>query len=355
MATDETSEDIGDLRDLLRGWRAELAAFARETLWRGEPDQTVVEFASDGVAVARRTAGGENEIVRLPGGEGLALAVARQQSGLFARDVMLRLPQSEVLRATVWLPSASSWTLRKALHFELERLSPVDPGQLYFDFETMGRDKAANKLELALRIVRRQPVDDAVRACHAAGLAVAAIAFAGDPRAADWQQFPVDRPAFARLVWRKWNLAFLAGLAVLLALAALMAWYGRNAEAQDMLSDQIALESRRAAIVERIEHDIAQTTARIGFLARQKQAPLTVGVLANLARILPDGTWLNEVEIGGGRAHIRGYSHGAADLIGAIDRSGVFSNAQFGAPLIRNPTGNVEQFDITLDLRGAKR
>jgi general secretion pathway protein L len=353
MASGETSDD--DLRDVLRGWRHELGLVAAEhAFWRTDPDSTIVEFAADGVVVRRGNAGGETELARLLDTQGLALAAARAGTGPFARDIVLRLPQAEVLRATVWLPRANASTLRQALHFELERLSPVEPGQLYFDFIEVGRDKATNRAELALRIVRRTVVDDAVRAVHAAGLMIASVAFTGDARAADWRQFPVDKPAFYRLQWRKWNLAFLGGLALVLALMALMAWYGRNADAQDMLTDQIATAQRRAAVVNHIEDDIARTNARIGFLARQKQAPMTVSILAELARILPDGTWIDEVETGGGKVHIRGFSHGAADLIGVIDRSAFFAHAQFGAPLIRNPTGNVEQFDLVFELRGGK-
>jgi general secretion pathway protein L len=354
MASQETPDT--DLRELLRGWRTELAEVAAEhAFWRSDPESTIVEFASDGVIVTRGNANGEVQVAHLPDGQSLSLAAARTGSSPFARDILLRLPQGEVLRANVWLPGANAGTLRQALHFELERLSPVEPGQLYFDFTEVGRDKATNRVELALRIVRRSVVDDALRAVHAAGLMAASIAFAGDGRPADWRQFPVDKPAFYRLQWRKWNLAFLGGLALVLALMALMAWYGRNADAQDMLTDQIAAAQRKATVVNHIEDDIARTTARIGFLARQKQAPLTVGVLAELARILPDGTWLDEVETGGGKAHIRGFSHGAADLIGVIDRSAYFAHAQFGAPLIRSPVGNVEQFDLVFELRGGTR
>jgi general secretion pathway protein L len=350
----ETAAD--DFGEVLRGWRAELAGFAREhAFWRSDPQATIVEFAGTGIVVARGNSQSEREIQRLGDAQGLALAAARADASLFARDIVLRLPQHEVLGANVWLPQANARTLRQALHFELERLSPVEPGQLYFDFAPVNHDKPANRVELALRIVRRAVVDDALRVCRGAGLGVAAIAFAGDARPADWRQFPVDQPAHWRLLWRKWNLAVLGGLALALALAALLAWYGRNAAAQDMLTDQIAIAEQRAMAVSHIEQDIAQTNSRLGFLSRQKQAPMLAGILAELSRILPDGTWLNEVEIGGNRVHIRGYSHGAADLVGVIDGSGSFANAQFGAPLVRNPAGNVEQFDLVFDLVRGKR
>jgi len=345
----ETNAGDDDLSDLFRAWRAEWAAAAREhAFWRDDPESTFVEFAGDGAVISRGNAQGEAEIARVTDVTELGFVLRGQ------KDVVLRLPQSEVLRANVWLPKAKPATLRQALHFELERLSPVDPGQLYFDFVAVGRDKATNRVELALRIVRRAVVDEALRLCHGAGLAVSGVAFAGEARMADAEQFPVDKPAYYRFLWRKWNLAALGGLALLLAFAALLAWYGRNQAAQDQLTDQILVEQRRAAIVSRIQDDIAKTQTRIAFASHQKQAPLFVATLSELARLMPDGTWLNEIEINGARVHIRGYSHGAADLIALIDRDPLFANAQFGAPLIRNPTGNVEQFDMLFDLKGKK-
>jgi general secretion pathway protein L len=363
MAAEDASEKPVRLRDtiaeLLQGWRAEwalLAHGAASLLRRDAGVQSVVDFAGDEIVISRRASGVESEIARLPGGipEAHALAMVFSRAQL-STDIVLRLPQSEVLRANVWLPQARAWTLRKALHFELERLSPVPPDQLYFDFEPVARDKATHRVELALRILRRTLVDQAAATAAAAGLHVASVGFAGDPRPGDWQQFPVDRPAFLRLLWQRWNVPALGALALLLAFTALLAWYARNADAQDQLADQIALEQRRAAIVALIERDIARTNDQIGFLARQKQAPLTVSVLAEVTQTMPDGTWLDEIEISKGRVHIRGYSHAAADLLGAIDRSGFFANAQFGAPLVRNPNGNVEQFDINFDIRGGAR
>ncbi|HEY1630514.1 MAG TPA: PilN domain-containing protein [Rhizomicrobium sp.] len=345
----ETDSRDDELADLFRVWRAEWAAALREhAFWRDDPQSAIVEFAGDGAIVSRGNAQAESEIARVPNITELAFALRGQ------KDVVLRLPQSEVLRANVWLPKAKASTLRQALHFELERLSPVDPSQLYFDFTPIGRDKAANRVELALRIVRRAAVDEALRLCHGAGLAASGVTFAGEARMADAEQFPVDRPAYYRFLWRKWNLAALGGLALVLALAALLAWYGRNQAAQDQLTDQVLVEQSRAAIVSRIQDDTVKTRTRIAFAGHQKQAPLFVATLSELARLMPDGTWLNEVEINGARVHIRGYSHGAADLIALIDRDPLFADAQFGAPLIRNPTGNVEQFDMLFDLRGKK-
>ncbi|HTQ15199.1 MAG TPA: PilN domain-containing protein [Rhizomicrobium sp.] len=353
MAAEEMARD-DDWRDVLRGWQAEWRAMGTEhAFWKADPEITAVAFENGGIVVTRGNSAHEVEIAHLPEAQGLAAAVARADASSFGRDVVVRLPETAILRANVWLPKARASTLRQALHFELERLSPVSPGELYFDFAEAARDKTANRVELSLRIVRRDIVDDAVRTCRGAGLSVSGVTISGDRRPADWREFPVDRPAHLRFLWRKWNLAFLGGLALFLALAAMLAWYERNAAAQDMLADQILLEQRHAAIVHRMEDDIARTSARIGFLARQKLAPMTVSVLAELARILPDGTWLDEVEIGSGRVHIRGFSHAAADLIGVLDSSRVFANAQFGAPLVRNPAGNVEQFDIVADLRGA--
>ncbi len=49
----------------------------------------------------------------------------------------------------------------------------------------------------------------------------------------------------------------------------------------------------------------------------------------------------------GGELHIQGYSHAAAELIGRLDHSGHFSDAQFAAPLVRNDPDGTDRIDLT--------
>ncbi len=323
------SEEQKGFRELagavLRHWRAEIAAVLREVLGSG-PALTAVVFH----------------------GGGNAASVAAAARG--ATDVAVILPASEVLRPGVRLPRAGDGTLRKALHFELARLSPLDPDALYFD-HAVPPGKAGALAELSLRIIRRSTVDGAVALAHAAGLSVAAIGFAGDARPADWRHFPIDRAAFLRTQWRRWSIPALAALALLLLLALLAAAYARGGERAAQLDDLLFAERGRAAAVEHMEREIRRIDSQSAFLTKQKRSPLLVATLADLSQLLPDNTWISQIGMSGAKVRIQGFSRASAALVGLIERSGRYRNAQFVAPLVQAGNTGAERFDMTFEIR----
>ncbi len=346
-------------RSVLENWRDEISTLVQTWMEDFLPDrarQIVVEFTDTDIVVHRTMRDGALEFGRIAQSDE---RVTQSLSALLAHNqdphddmanVVLCLPAHAVLRPVTRLPSAPLHTLRKALAFELERLTPVDPEQVYFDFAVEARDPKTNQVDLGLRILKRETVDSAVAACRAAGLAIGAIVFDDDERKADWRHFPVDRYALLRLVWRRWSIPLLAGLALFLTLCVLFAAYSRSDAAASALDDEIATESTRAAVVERLEHKISEGEAQLNFLTRQKQQPMLVAVLADLTAILPDGTSLSEFEANGSKIRIQGNSNAPSDLIGLIDRSHHFANAQFGAPLVQYGQQNSERFDLAFDV-----
>lgn len=269
------------------------------------------------------------------------------------RDIAIVFAENDILRPSLTLPYASYDNLQKALHFELERLSPVSPEEVYFDFAIQNRDREARTADIALRIIRRDIVSKTVELCHAAGLGVSAIYLGGDGDPADWRTFPVDRKALLFACARRFAIQILAGAAFILFIAILLAAYLRGAETADYLAEELSSESLRAARVERLQHRIDQATTQLAFLSKQKRAPLFVAILNDVTGILPNGTWLTEFSIDGSKIHVAGYSRAAADLIGVVDRSGRFANAQFTAPVTQGASPGVDRFDLTFDVVSA--
>ncbi len=270
------------------------------------------------------------------------------------RDAVLVLPPDGMLEPVLRLPSASHAVLRSALNYELEKLSPIPPEQVYFDFRVTGRDHATKSAEIALRIIRRDIVDDALRQCRAAGLAIGTIRFGSDPCPADRRHFPVDRKAWLLGLWRRQSVALLGGAVLALLLAVLLAAYLRGASTLDALTDELLDAGAHASRAEQLQQRIARASTQLAFLSEQKRAPLFAATLAEVTRTLPDGSWLTELDLSGGKIRIEGYSPAAADLIAVFDRSGRFANAQFAAPVTQGPQPGIERFDLTFEIAGAK-
>jgi len=365
MATPTFSDSFGAFRgvaaELLSEWRHELAGFARETfatrLARGgqlvlisiEATQVRVSLVSgDSVHEVGRASGTDENGAR----EVSSLLAASELVPRGTTDIAIELPDADVLRRRFELPAASRSTLARAIPFELERLSPIEQDRLYFDFHILETAKAKKQVELELRIVKRSAVDSAIALARSAGLRVGAIRFEGDPREADWRSFPLDRSAWLRLKWRQWNVLVLAAAAIALGFAVIFAAYLRGVAAADALSTEVETAGERAAIVHRLAHQIEDVRAQIEFPLAQKRAPFLLAILLEVTRVLPEGTWLTEFELDGSKVHILGFSKSASDVVGVIDRSPLFANAQFMAPL-QSAQNGTERFDLSFDLKEA--
>lgn len=283
-----------------------------------------------------------------------ALVTALDGVPRFGRDVRLVLPDGDVLRVHLRLPAAPKARLREALRYELPRLSPLDADRLYYDFVAEAPASPGQTSAIALRILKRSSVDEAVALLHAAGIKIGAIGFAGDPRDADPRYFPIDRAAYGRALWQRWSIPGLLGAAVVLTLALLVAIYAGGSERLEALSPRIDTEQHRALIVTRLEQTLGSLSAQSRYLSDRKEAPMLVAILAGVTEVLPDGTWLTEFQLKNGKVHIQGFSHNASDLIGLIDKSPVFEGAAFEAPVTQSQSGNAEEFEISFALRGHK-
>jgi len=345
---------------LVRAWADEIVQLARERFpgaSRDVPDRLEILVEEEGLVLNRQDQKGAMQFAQIRYGTDAHAGLSREAAELgngSRRDATLRISESLVLTPTLSLPWSSKRTLKAALSFELERLTPIEPKDVYFDFLVLGREPETNRANLRLRMVRRSVIDNALKLCHGASLKIARIVFEGETKEADIQSFPVDRPAWLRAQWRRFGEFFLAGLVALLLIAIAIAGYERGAAANDALAASVDEAMVRAAAVERMEHRMETANRAISRLVALRQGPLLVGDLAALSRILPDGTWLSELHLEDGKFRLDGYSKNASALIAVIDRSDVFTNAQFSAPLVRNPNDGTDRFELTFERAGAR-
>jgi general secretion pathway protein L len=341
---------------ILRNWREEIAALWQG--WRGRARETGRDLlwlqASPREVVARF---GMHEIGRFENSTAGASALAGHLESAegrraMASDAVIQFEEAAVLRTRTRLPRTARAALRGALEFELDRLSPIPAAELYFDFQADKPGHGADRIELASRAVRRRAVDQAIAFAHQAELAVAGIALGDDAELGDWRHFPVDRAAWLRGLWRRWGSAGLAAIGVLLMLAILFAVSARAAAQADALDERIAVAQVRASGVARLERAMTAIRGQAAIVAARKSQPSLVAILSALSDALPDGTWLTGIQYDAGKLHIQGYSHAAAALIGKLDRSGRFANAQFIAPLVRNDSDGTDRFDLTVKAVG---
>jgi general secretion pathway protein L len=341
---------------LLRNWWQELTAFAQQklaSLGEWPRAQIMLHIGANAIAVCRLRGHRTQDIAVISTEAKQSLAKDLSQvfrEAELGKDVLVTLPADQVLRPSLVMPKARRASLQGALRYEVERVSPINHDDLYYDFvvDDAGNDTVA----IELRMIRKALVDDAITLCRVVGLTVAAIYFEGDQTVADWRAFPVNLFALLRTFLARFGLLILSGLATILVVLLLFGAYLHGAAMLDGLSSAVADAGVRAARVERLNDNIDHAAKDLVFAARQKRSPFFVSELAELTKTLPDGTWITELTMDGTKMRIQGASTEASNLIGLIDHSAQFTNAKFEAPLVHDASTKVDRFDLSFDVVG---
>ncbi|HEX8740098.1 MAG TPA: pilus assembly protein PilM [Casimicrobiaceae bacterium] len=286
-------------------------------------------------------------------GRGAIGSIAR---GSMSRPrVVVAIPSRSALRKMLTLPDALEEHLRQALAYDLDRHTPFQAADLYFDAVVTGRDAARRTIEVELVAARRNLVDPLIARAEEFGAEVAAVTVDAPERAA-WSKvdlLPDERRA-SRHPWARWQVLVPALVLAALALTALIlpVWQKRG-EAIALI--RVAEAARhRAEATDALRSDLERKVAEYNFpLARKYAFPGTVQLVNDVTHILPDDTWLTQFEYHAGRGKdtthtvaLRGESANAGKLVALLQDSKLFTQAAPRSPITKIQPGPGEIFDI---------
>ncbi len=352
--------------DFLRWWRGELVGLL-PAAWRerlASRDVAHVSVEGDEWIAYRPVAGrlaqsGRANLGSLDaaGRRGAFRRLLADQPGA-AGNVWLVLPRESVLLREVSLPLAAEEALREAVGFELDRLTPLPAERAWFDFRVTGRDAAAQKVRLTLAVAAREPIESRLAELRELGATVPGVGLVGDVggAAAPLNLLPPekrDHPATsgAALTGR-----FLAALAAALAIAALAYPVWLKREAVIALHPRMDKARADAEVAERLAKQIETLAAEHNFVLGRKQGQQpVVAILEDLSRLLPDTTWVQQLDVKSGlksrELQIAGETGSSSQLIEVLEKSGKLANAGFKSPLTKGVTPGTERFLLAAEIK----
>ncbi len=348
------------LRGFLAWWGAGLSAWL-PTNWRqalaASADRLLVQAQGEGLQLRRQAVSGLQDITHLPvpagRGEGidpLAGVLTRQAIDL---PRWLLLPAAGGLRRSLLLPAAARERLREVLGFEIERQTPFAAADVYYDGRVLGvRDDG--QLQAELVVVPRARADAAIAQLGALSGWLDGIDLAdAEGRPLGVNLLPASQRYQRGNPWRIWNLALLA-LAVLgLALGLSQVLDNRRAAAAQLQAD-VARRSTQARSVSQQRQRLVDAVEGGAYLQAQRNArPSVVEVVDELARRLPDGTYLEKVSIEGGQLTLIGLSNQAAALVGKLEGAKQWRAPALSGALQPDPRARSDRFTLVAQLNDA--
>lgn len=344
----------GAAREFLRWWRMQLSPLVPPRLAQLLREQRLrAEASTDEVCVYRHDGDALLDRVLLlgplPTSPGIVPELAAT-AGASRCDVLL--DAALVLESPVTLPIEAARELRRVLAFSMDRYTPFEADEVYFDFRVVRRDVRQRKVDVILYAVARSTVDNIVSRLAAAGL----VAVTVDVAAPDGGRLGINLlptlPHHAGRMTGHLNAALVVlAVVLLLAVLAVPLWHRQQAVAQ--LEQELAQLVPEVQAVERLQATVDAQRARVAQIQQRKATtPAVLEVLLELTRLVPDEAWAGQVEWRNGRLKLTGEAEAASALMQTLTASGYFADPRFEAPLTQNPKSERERFVISLTVKG---
>ena len=358
-----TSLDLrGNLDRFWSWWLGELAGMLPRGLGEGirrRARRLVVDL--DGAAAAFRVSDARevHDIGILEfGADAVASSAAAEQIRRACdrriNEVALRVSAKQALRRTLAMPLAAETNLRAVLAFEMDRYTPFKAEHVYYDFAVLARNPEKRSLQVALTVVPRKAIDPLVQALRSWGLEPTSLEVQG----ADAEGLNL-LPAAQRALGRggaRWQLGVLAGIAALLLVTALALPVAQKMQTVDRLQKEVEEIRKEALLAAQVRKQLEQLDAEeSALLIRRNQRPAAIDVLQEMTRLLPDQSWLNQLELAGTRVKIHGEAPNASELVTSIENSALFKGASFDGSVTRDPKADRERFAISATVREMKK
>lgn len=341
----------------LRWWGSELAAFVPHALRPdGERGRTALrlQISPHEIVVLRASSGRSQELGRVAGAMGndepgvSVNALGAILRGLDSRNtkVVVELSPDLILTKTLELPLAAEENLRQVLSFEMERQTPFRPESVYFDYLVAERSTREQRICLNLFVARREAVDDAMALLEDWDLQPGSphVELGAGPETLSITFLPVG--------YRAQGGGGIGTALVIVNAMLLAAVIGIPIAKQDYslteLGAELAQARESALAASELEERIRKFRSESGRLLEHKTTrPAIIVLLNELGALLPDSTWLQRLDVKGGRVHLRGTSDAASSLIARLEASDLLGKVQFDSPVTEERTTGRERFHIS--------
>ncbi|MBE0556372.1 MAG: PilN domain-containing protein, partial [Proteobacteria bacterium] len=264
-----------------------------------------------------------------PPPENLATTVALAVNALKAAgaETALIVPKAWTIVKTAEFPLVVKDTLSDVIAYELDRLTPLSPERAFYDFRILAEDEDRIRiLVAAIKAERLQPYLDALKE---KGITIGEVGLSAagapdlDPEghgsAADGINL-LDRGIHRRPKTPMALTALLLALLLALGLFWLVSPLQLAEKRAEMIDREIAARKDEVRKVEALKKELDGLEKEIAAINAFRTArPLTLDLLKEMTRILPENVWLSRVRFTESAVEIEGYAASATGILPKLE------------------------------------
>ena len=265
---------------------------------------------------------------------------------------LLQLPAGQVLRKTVAMPIAVRRDLKNVLGFEIDRETPFEQAEVYWNYSLANPRGADGKLDVDLVVIPRRVGDALVEEACSAGFAASALEVENDNRRPTllWLEVPNLLRFYRPSPKMKPYIRLAYGLCAALVLVPFAVQQGRSYLANRTIA-ALEPQARAASALKQAANRRMAALAFMGQPNREKGSALEILVAAT--RAIPDDSYLTAFSVQDGKVTMTGSSEAAAKLITTLAQSTAFREPVFDSAVLQDGGDDLEKFTISAKLAAA--
>lgn len=269
--------------------------------------------------------------------------------------VVLRIPAQQSVIQDVFLPAAAADNLHQVMSYELDRYTPFNKEQVYFDVIKIGAVNSNSLIHLILILVQKSTLETMYEQCLNLGLTpfyAQSAAQIDTPDKLD-KEYNLLPKSLCQKTSKKPLFIMLGSMLLTLALLVTLLLLPIKM-AEERLSDL----KQHARKVEKVALEIEDSKKSIDYLYQAAQniidkknaAPSLIKVVETISKVFNDDTWVSNLRYFNQTLQLTGQSGSASNLIGSLEKSDLFNNTRFISPVTKDNRTGLERFKISTEV-----
>ena len=273
---------------------------------------------------------------------------------LWRRSADVLIPQADCMVRRVNVPRASVANIEQILSLDVVRLVPGGPDNVLSGHQLpLPGDRSVSVSNVIHYIAKADAFTEAGAALRAEDISVERCGLLDNENCPVPVELSAHQQSSAapKVSWAGRLLKVSAVAAAGMLFAAIYLAFDKQDQAIADLNEQVGTAKREALAVRKVIEGKVRSSKEIARVhAKKLDTYRIIEILEETTRILPDSAWVNNLVLKDGRIILSGFSRSAAELIGPLEASKLFSNATFASPVVMGRDGKAERFQIRLEL-----
>jgi general secretion pathway protein L len=238
------------------------------------------------------------------------------------------IPHERVLTRQIDLPLLPISDVKRMIALEIDRITPFQPEQVYFDADIVTRDPESGRQQVAVGVLPRATAEQILGFVREHDLAPAAIGVTHNGALApDFDFLAAMRDAQGSDAAQRRSLYWWAAAAVLLIINVAFLTY-RDSTSLDELRQAVDAQQASVTIALRTRDKVNHEAARRTLLLESKKRTSPLPVLDAVTKAMPQDAWVSRFEWNGRTVHLRGQRKTSNDILARLEASPVLRNAR---------------------------